>query len=66
MNNMSLMLTIEDFLKNEEINFNIRQNNTIISKTLPNSRIYSIPAYQREIRWGAKNVTILMEDLKKK
>lgn len=61
---MCLMLNIESFLKKESINFNIIQNNTTISKILPDNRIYSIPAYQREIRWSAKNVTILMEDLK--
>ncbi len=64
MDNMSFMLTIEVFLKKEQINFNMQQNNTTIFKTLPDNRIFSIPAYQREIRWAEKNAIILMEDLK--
>lgn len=32
---------------------------------LDENRIYIIPGYQREIRWSAENVQILIDDLKK-
>ena len=63
MDNFCLMIKVENFLEDKDFGFEIKNKlGTTISK-LAKERMYSIPAYQREIRWGAENVHILMEDL---
>jgi uncharacterized protein with ParB-like and HNH nuclease domain len=63
MDNFSLMLTIDEFLKDEEYTFKTLDGPRKIEITLPKDRTYSIPAYQREIRWKAENVNILIDDI---
>lgn len=65
MDNNCLMMTVNDFLNNETHNKTIMDssgNSTTLS--LPGNRTYYIPAYQREIRWKAENVNILIKDLR--
>lgn len=66
MKNHCLMLTIQEFLENEAHEYVISDSNDENDKKiikLPKDRTYSIPAYQREIRWGAENVNILINDI---
>lgn len=65
MDNNCLMMTVKEFLNNETHNKTIIDssgNSTTLS--LPGNRTYYIPAYQREIRWKAENVNILIKDLR--
>lgn len=66
MDNSCLMMTVKDLLENESHIYKISSGESgTIEKTikLSQDRTYSIPAYQREIRWTAKNVNILINDL---
>ncbi len=63
MNHVCLMLTVEDFLYNKNYEFKTKSNLGEATYNLSADRIYSIPAYQREIRWKAENVKILLDDL---
>lgn len=64
MDNNCLMMTVNEFLENKEHEYIIHDDsgNSITIK-LPKDRTYSIPAYQREIRWQAENVNFLIDDL---
>ena len=57
------MIKVKDFLTNENYKFKIESTFGIIQCTLEKDRTYSIPAYQREIRWDEDNVNILLNDL---
>ena len=57
------MITVEDLLKNEEYEYTIEDARGTIKNKFNKDRIYSIPAYQREIRWRNENVEILLNDL---
>lgn len=60
----SLVMSIEEFLGQERVSYKIVNSiNEDSSLTLPNPRTYSIPDYQREIRWEKEQVTRLIEDL---
>lgn len=63
MDNYCLMLTVENFLMNKNFNFKIEGDLGVMDCRLSENRTYSIPAYQREIRWKAENVNILLDDL---
>lgn len=63
MDNFCLMMTVSDFLGKEDFEFKIQGNPGTITIAILKDRTYSIPAYQREIRWKAENVNILMDDL---
>lgn len=63
MDNICLMLTVKEFLENEDYKFKIVKASRTTEIMLPKGRTYSIPAYQREIRWKAKNVNILVGDI---
>lgn len=63
MDNFCLMIKVENFLENKDFGFEIKNKFGITATKLSKDRTYSIPAYQREIRWGAENVHILIEDL---
>lgn len=65
MDNNCLMMTVKEFLERESHKYIISEENgseRIIK--LPQNRKYSIPAYQREIRWKADNINILINDLR--
>ena len=65
MDNNCLMMTVKEFLERESHKYIISEENgseRIIK--LPQNRKYSIPAYQREIRWKADNINILISDLR--
>lgn len=66
MSNISFMMTVRDFLekKDQEVCIAIRKTDPEIKIQLLSDRKYTIPAYQREIRWEEKNVNILIDDLK--
>lgn len=61
--NVSLMITVSDFLKNDKYEVNIKNELGFTSIEFLKDRTYSIPAYQREIRWTGDNVIILMNDI---
>lgn len=63
MNNACLMLTVKNFLSEDEFFYKIKTSLGEISNKFAKNRSYSIPAYQREIRWVEKNVNILIKDL---
>lgn len=63
MDNICLMIKVKDFLMDEDFNFEIKSKIGVIQSTLKKGRAYSIPAYQREIRWDRENVNILLDDL---
>ena len=63
MDNFCLMMTVENFLGNQDFNFKIEGDLGEMNCQLSENRTYSIPAYQREIRWKAENVNILLDDL---
>ena len=66
MDNSCLMMTVRDLLEKESRIYRISSGESDLSEktiTLSQNRTYSIPAYQREIRWTAKNVNILINDL---
>ncbi len=63
MDNICLMMKIEHFLGNKDFDFEIKTKFGIAKCKLAKDRTYSIPAYQREIRWKAENVNILIDDL---
>ena len=64
MGNVCLMMTINDFLKNEDYQYSIKTKMGELLIKFPHNRCYSIPAYQREIRWNNENVDMLLNDLK--
>ena len=61
--NVSLMITVKDFLKNDKYEVKIKNELGSTSIEFLQDRTYSIPAYQREIRWTGDNVNILMNDI---
>lgn len=63
MDNASLMLTVKNFLSADEFSYEIKTIWGRIRGKFGQNRTYSIPAYQREIRWTEKNVNILFNDL---
>lgn len=64
MDNNCLMMTVNEFLENNEHEYIIRDDSgNSITILLPKDRTYCIPAYQREIRWQAKNINTLIDDL---
>lgn len=63
MDNICLMMKVTDFLKDEDFNFKVENAHGETSCVLKKGRTYSIPAYQREIRWEKENVDILLDDL---
>ena len=56
-------MTIEELLRKEEFTASINKKNTKSEFILPESRVYSIPAYQREIRWKARNMELLFDNI---
>lgn len=61
----SLTITIEEFLKKENLLYKVKTNEEDEQSIIFDAgRKYSIPAYQREIRWPKKNVQNLITDLK--
>lgn len=63
MDNICLMIKVKDFLTDEDFNFEIKSTIGLTQSALKKGRVYSIPAYQREIRWDRENVNILLDDL---
>ncbi len=63
MDNVCLMITVNNFLRNEDFKFKIEGDLGEMICQLAEKRTYAIPAYQREIRWKAENVNILLDDL---
>ena len=61
--NISVIMTIEELLRKEEFTASINKKNTKSEFILPESRVYSIPAYQREIRWKARNMELLFDNI---
>lgn len=60
----SLVISIEEFLGQEEVLYELVSDGKGKNELkLPNPRTYSIPDYQREIRWKERQVTRLIEDL---
>lgn len=64
---ISTILTVKQLLQQRpplKIGY-LRAINTESTRkyTLPENRCYSIPGYQREIRWSTKNIQVLIEDL---
>lgn len=54
MNNASLMLTVQNFLSEDEFLYEIKTSWGKTIDKFAKNRVYSIPAYQREIRWAEK------------
>lgn len=52
-------ITVNDFFKKETITLHISNSN----KELNENRIYNIPSFQRELRWGKRQVFELLRDL---
>ena len=63
MGNICLMMTVESFLSRKKYPYTINTDYGELNGLLPENRIYSIPSYQREIRWSEENVRILLNDL---
>lgn len=63
MDNICLIMKVTDFLKDEDFTFKIESALGEMNCALKKGRTYSIPAYQREIRWEKENVDILLDDL---
>lgn len=61
--NLSVIMTIEDFLSGAGFTAIIKKKNCENRFELPEGRTYSIPAYQREIRWKAKNMSLLFDNV---
>lgn len=61
--NSSVIMTVEELVSNNEFNATIKKRNSEISVVLPEGRKYIIPAYQREIRWKAKNMSLLFDNV---
>lgn len=57
--------TVEEVFGTKQVCIYDRINDREKSVCLDENRIYIIPGYQREIRWSAENVQILIDDLKK-
>ena len=57
------MMTVESFLSQKKYPYTISTYVGELNGLLPENRIYSIPSYQREIRWSEENVRILLNDL---
>ena len=56
-------MTIEELLRKGEFTASINKKNSKSEFILPESRVYSIPAYQREIRWKARNMELLFDNV---
>lgn len=60
----SIIVNIDEFLGVDLVDYKVENQAEIKdSITLPEKRIYNIPAYQREIRWNDEQVSRLIEDL---
>ena len=56
--------SVQSFLEKNEITLTVNPNLPQERKiTLQKNRKYTIPAYQREIRWSKSNVNVLLSDL---
>lgn len=65
MSNVSGMKRISEFFGTQQTDmYDVRGGRQILIP-LEENRIYIIPGYQREIRWSAENVQILIDDLNK-
>ena len=60
---ISEVITIREFLKNEETKFVYAENGNRKEEFLKKNRQYIIPGYQRQISWNANNIQILMKDI---
>lgn len=56
-------MTVEEFLSGAGFSATIKKKNSDNKFELPEGRTYSIPAYQREIRWKAKNMSLLFDNV---
>lgn len=63
---ISEVITIREFLKNEETKFVYAENGNRKEEFLKKNRQYIIPGYQRQISWNANNIQILMKDILEK
>lgn len=59
------LVTVKDFLNNVEmpIDVIVSADQKVTAFTLPKDRTYVIPGYQREIRWGVKQLQELIRDV---
>lgn len=65
-NIIGTIVNLKDFFKNIEIKVKISSEvkNDSYAFILPAGRNYTIPYFQREIRWTKENVNILVQDIK--
>lgn len=63
---ISEVITIREFLKNEETKFVYAENGNRKEEFLKKNRQYIIPGYQRQISWNPNNIQILMRDILEK
>ncbi|MDY4213132.1 MAG: DUF262 domain-containing protein [Eubacteriales bacterium] len=62
-NPQSTMFKVEQLLKNEQCDIRIVKNGNEYAFNFPQNRVYTIPAYQREIRWKKENIRLLINDI---
>ena len=60
---LSIIMTVEEFISNTEFKAEILKGNLKESFILEQGRKYNIPAYQREIRWKPQNIRTLFDDV---
>lgn len=65
MRNLSGIKRVEEVLGKRQMYIFDKINGRENPFCLEENRVYIIPGYQREIRWSAENVQILIDDLKK-
>ena len=58
------IINIRDFLSIDEKKVVINGDKDSLVFTLAKGRAYHIPSFQREIRWGVENLSILIHDIK--
>lgn len=64
-NIIGTLLTVEQFLNNEDTEIKVNTSSAPNEKVykLDKGRVYVIPNYQREIRWGEKQLNDLIHDI---
>lgn len=61
---IGLVIDVKQFIKNEKTAVNVEIDNKMREVfKLDKDRIYSIPDFQREIRWNKENVMELINDI---
>lgn len=66
-NIIGTIVNLKDFLSSDAKSITIkdeRSGEEFISFVLSEDRKYSIPSFQREIRWKAENINVLLHDIK--